>query len=279
MGDGELSDEGESASTSPRDGTAVVAQFARLAENYGGGEYYSRRREAVLRAFASEISRARRVLDLGCGNGRYLAEFAGPNFANSANSGRLIVGADLSAEMLVEARRRVGDEVSLVRAEASSLPFREASFDFILASHVLPFVADLDKAVASIGRCLAPGGILVATVGHGHVAEALRGALGDKRWAEFEPAVFGSWRRLRRSSVSEKSYREAFVAAGLSVERVVVGFEVGWPAIEEWIRLRWMPVAAEGERSHVERLTSESGRIVGGRSFALEERMMVGRRR
>lgn len=271
-----MSDESESAATDPRDRRTVAAQFARLAENYGGGEYYSRRREAVLRAFASEISRARKLLDLGCGNGRYLAEFAGPN---SANFGRTVVGADLSAEMLVEARRRVGDAVSLVRAEALSLPFREASFDFILASHVLPFVADLDTAVRSIGRCLAPGGMLVATVGHGHVAEALRGALGYTRWAEFESAVFGSWRRLRRSSVSEKRYREAFVAAGLSVETVVAGFEVEWPAIEEWIRLRWMPVAAEGERSHIERLVGELGGIVGDRSFALEERMMVGRRR
>lgn len=256
----------------PRDRADLIALFAELAESYGDGEYYACRRRAVLRAFAPRIARARRILDLGCGNGRYLAEFI------RANPKALLVGADLGAEMLAEARRRVGSAAYLVRADACAIPFREAIFDLIFASHVLPFVDDLEATVLGIARCLERGGWLVATVGRGRLREALRDAVGEPRWSEFAAAVFRQRDLLRRSALDAGRHSDGFLAAGLSVETVTARFEVGWPAVEEWIRLRWMPAATDREHDRIERLLLEFGDAVHGRSFALEERMLVGRK-
>ncbi len=267
-----MPDNAESGPQLPRSRATVIEHFARLAGSYGEGEYYARRRETVTRALGPYLARARRILDLGCGNGRYLAEFA------SMAADRTVIGADLLPEMLAEARRRAGGITGLVRVDASRTPFRDASLDFIFASHVLPFVADIEAAVTRLARCLCAGGVLVATVGQGRVGEALREAIGESRWDEFESAVFGRVRRFRDSVVREERHREAFLSAGLSVETIAPGFEVGWPAIEEWVHLRWMPVADSAERASVERVLAELRALLGGRRFALEERILIGRR-
>ena len=51
-------------------GRAVAAYYDRLAPVYGAGAYFQARRRAVLAAIRSDIAAARRLLDLGCGNGR-----------------------------------------------------------------------------------------------------------------------------------------------------------------------------------------------------------------
>jgi ubiquinone/menaquinone biosynthesis C-methylase UbiE len=267
-----LPDNAESGPEVSRSRASVVEHFAQLAESYGEGEYYARRREAVLRALRPYLARARRILDLGCGNGRYLAEFA------STAAGRTVVGADLLPEMLAEARRRATGITGLVRADASRPPFRDASLDFIFASHVLPFVADAEAAVARLARCLRADGILAVTVGQGRIREALREAIGESRWHEFEGAVFGRIRGLRDSVVSEERHRKAFLSAGLSIETIAPGFEVGWQAIEQWVRLRWMPLAGDEARASAERLLAEMRELLGGRRFTLEERILLGRR-
>ena len=137
----------------------VAEYFGRLADTYGDGEYYGKRRRAVLVAIAEEIADARDVLDVGCGNGAFLTTFA------QLPGIRTLTGADLSSDMLESARSRVGSkrELRLVRANVAQLPFRQESFDFILASHVLQFVTDVDGVVAEIAKCLRGDGLLVAT--------------------------------------------------------------------------------------------------------------------
>ncbi len=49
-------------------------------------------------------------------------------------------------------------------ANAESLPFRNESFNFILASHVLEHVSNLQNSMKEIHRILKPGGILEARV-------------------------------------------------------------------------------------------------------------------
>ncbi|MGH7949525.1 MAG: class I SAM-dependent methyltransferase, partial [Candidatus Binataceae bacterium] len=143
-----------SQAATQRDRTA--AYFSLLARTYGDGELFGRRRAAVLAAIAGELRAARSVLDLGCGNGKYLADFV------RLSGDTRVAGADLSADMLREARALVGAGVPLVRADAAAPPFRAGAFDLIFASHVLIFASSLDAAVASCVRCLASGGTLVA---------------------------------------------------------------------------------------------------------------------
>jgi SAM-dependent methyltransferase len=100
-----------------------------------------------------------RILDLGCGHGRGLAELA-----TRAPSGQ-IVGADPSELMVEIAAQRnraliKADRVEIVLASAERLPFADASFDKVLCVHVLYFWKDLDASMREIARVLKPGGRL-----------------------------------------------------------------------------------------------------------------------
>lgn len=248
---------------------AVAGHFARLAQSYGGGEYYARRRAAVMRAIRPELIRARRGLDLGCGNGRYLREFR--NISPAA----FFCGADLTAEMLAEARTRTGG--GLVRADACALPFRTGAFDLIFASHVLPFVADIDGVVRGIARCLAPGGVLAATAARGRMmGAALHTMMGEERWKRFSPAVFGAVNRT--GAESEQLHRRAFEGAGLRIEIRSARFEISWAGVEEWVRLRWLPFATAQEEAEVARVFSEIAAAADRGPIALEELLLLGRR-
>jgi len=116
------------------------------------------------------------VLDVGCGNGAYLAGLV------ERSHGGLVVGVDASPGML----RAVRAPVPLVSGDVQRLPFSSRSFDVVLAPHVLYHVPDRPAAAAELRRVLRPDGrCLVVTNGAGNFAE-LR--------ALVESAAGGSWR-------------------------------------------------------------------------------------
>ncbi len=107
----------------------------------------------------------RRVLEVGCGAAqcsRWLAA-----------QGAEPVATDLSGEMLAAARRLderhagAGLDVPLVQADATRLPFRDASFDLACSAYgAVPFVAAPDAVMAEVARVLRPGGRWVFSVTH-----------------------------------------------------------------------------------------------------------------
>lgn len=97
-----------------------------------------------------------RVLDLCCGFGRHSLAFA--------EAGVDVIGVDLSAELLAQARELPGAarlRDRLVRADARALPFRAAVFDaaVLLFSSFGYFGERGDAAVlVELGRVVRPGG-------------------------------------------------------------------------------------------------------------------------
>ncbi len=252
---------------------AIAAYFSQLAKSYGEGEYFGKRRAAAISAIAAEVERAGSILDLGCGNGAYLRDLV-----RSGTRARL-AGADLSIDMLSEARSRVGARARFVQADATALPFRAASWDLVLCSHVLQFVADLDRGVAGIARCLRPGGTLAATLEDSSIRQTLGAIMMAEQWEEFRRAVFPAT-RARRDRPGHEVYRAAFENAGLVTETRAVPFPVTWPDIEEWVRVRWMPVATESGRADMERIMAQLGADERIRLQTMEhrERLLVGRK-
>jgi SAM-dependent methyltransferase len=262
---------GQSNRTGPDGSGGVAEYFGRLAPTYGDGEYYASRRTAVLRAIERELARARRMLDLGCGNGRYLAEFA------RRATLEMVVGADLSGEMLAQARRRVGPRPHLVRASAEAPPFKRAAFDLIFASHVLPFVSDLDGSVRALARLLRAAGLLVVTVGRGPVRDYVREVIPDADWDAFSRAAFVRFGGRLRGGESLNQHRAALRAAGLDVEQRPAIFSVGWNGIAEWIRMRWLVHATAEERARAEQVLAAVPVAAQRRAFDITEELLIGR--
>ena len=246
--------------------------FGRLASVHGGGEYYRNRRAAVVAAIAPELVRARTILDLGCGNGAYTADFR-----EIARSSR-IVASDLSFEMLAAATRRGLNDIHLAQCDASVLPFRSGVLELIFCSHVLPFVADLDQCLAEIVRSLAGGGILIATFGGSGVRDQLRNRIDAERWRRFDTIAFGA-RQLGRADTSENRYRTAYDRAGLVAQAKDVSFSLSWAGIEEWIALRWLSLVDERERAEAEgilRLMRPADALSS--AIVLHEPLLIGRK-
>ena len=260
------------SSRAPSRGPSDIAQyFGRLAQSYGDGEYYIRRRAAVAAAIADEIAKARRILDLGCGNGRYLYEFR-----NSAPDA-LAIGADLTFEMLLEARGRNGIATPLLRIDATAMPFRAGVLDVIFGSHIFQFIADKDATMRDLARCLVPGGAVILTIGRSGIREALRPFMSDAQWTRLANAAFPS-RRALVAAEGEDPHRVAMERAGLAIEKRAARFSVTWEGIVEWIFLRWGPFMDEEQRAAASSALDEFAPQLSSRSFDLLEPMLLGRK-
>lgn len=101
------------------------------------------------------------VLDVACGPGNFTRDFArvtGPS--------GLAVGLDASPTMLARAvgdtpaARSGGGNVAYVRASATELPFRAASFDGVCCFAALHLFDEPERALEDFARVLTPGGRL-----------------------------------------------------------------------------------------------------------------------
>jgi SAM-dependent methyltransferase len=103
-----------------------------------------------------------KVLDVGCGPAWFWATIAG-----TLPERMDLTLLDVSPGMVSEAMGRAGTLRSwTVRgetADSQSLPFPDASFDTVVAMHMLYHVPDQERAIAEMHRVLRPGGRLVVT--------------------------------------------------------------------------------------------------------------------
>jgi ubiquinone/menaquinone biosynthesis C-methylase UbiE len=94
--------------------------------------------------------RPRSVLDVGAGDGAWLA-----GMADRLPAGSLLVGADLSAPTSSAAT------VRSVRADAARLPVRDRAVAAVVARAVLHHVADPGATVRELARAVGDSGVLV----------------------------------------------------------------------------------------------------------------------
>lgn len=115
--------------------------------------------DAVLRTLATEP--CGRILDIGCGTGRLAKRLA------AEPSVRSVVGCDFSAGMLAHAAERLrraegaATKVTLVRGDATRLPFADAAFDAVVSTEAFHWFPDQDAALRDLRRVLRPGGRLL----------------------------------------------------------------------------------------------------------------------
>lgn len=97
----------------------------------------------------------KKVLDLGCGIGRFLP------FLKEIYPKAKIFGAEPSVQMLNEAKKTYGNSYKLTVAVAEDLPFKDKTFDLVFMSMVYHTLRDKKQAIKEIYRILTTGGFVV----------------------------------------------------------------------------------------------------------------------
>jgi SAM-dependent methyltransferase len=129
----------------------------------------------------------KRILDVGCGTGRGVLDFA--------RKACLAVGVDASLDMLTCAKGKVTKDLNcfLAAAVAQQLPFSDAAFDIVISLNFLHlFSLETQRMIiAEMKRVVRPGGVLLVDFGnalnglvlgmyrrwHGKVGELLPGEI------------------------------------------------------------------------------------------------------
>jgi ubiquinone/menaquinone biosynthesis C-methylase UbiE len=113
----------------------------------------------------ADLSGDEHVLEVGCGNGGYLGVL------EQRRHRGLVCGLDIAPGMLPAARTRA-PRATLMIGDAARVPFVDASFDCVLAMHMLYHVPDRAAAIGELRRVLKPGAVaLVLTNGLQHLSE------------------------------------------------------------------------------------------------------------
>jgi SAM-dependent methyltransferase len=125
--------------------------------------------ERASRGLPGGTARGARVLDIGCGDGRFLAAMA-------ARGAACVEGLETDPVAARLARRRTGATIHERGIEQADLP--EAGFDLVSLLHVLEHVPDPRATLIAARRVLRPGGgvLFVALPNAGSLEAALFGS-------------------------------------------------------------------------------------------------------
>ncbi len=128
------------------------------------------------------------ALEIGCGPGLAIQAIAA-RFPESH-----IVGIDRSRRMVQQARHRnaasiQSGRIEIREADANSLPFPDATFDTVVAVHVLYFWTDPVATLRAIHRVMRPGGQIVLGYALEHDAPHTSRAAFAQAGARFYPTA------------------------------------------------------------------------------------------
>jgi ubiquinone/menaquinone biosynthesis C-methylase UbiE len=119
--------------------------------------FFRERRDRTLELVTETFTPDSELLDLGCG--------AGPVITPLRELGYSCLGLDYSAEMLGNARKRLGSagvpDDGLIRGDSTLLPFPDEAFDGVICLGVISYILDYTPVLQEIYRILRPGGTAV----------------------------------------------------------------------------------------------------------------------
>ena len=111
--------------------------------------------EQIIPLARQHLAGARRVLDVGCGEGQIARVVAGAD----------VIGIDPTWSQLQVACERGGGP-AYARGMADALPIATASCDTVVACLVFEHIRAVDAAIAEVARVLEPGGRFVFFLNH-----------------------------------------------------------------------------------------------------------------
>jgi SAM-dependent methyltransferase len=175
----------------------------------------------------------KRVLEVGCGAGMGLGYLAG--------KARRVVGGDYSPDNIERSRAHYGNRVELLVLDGQRLPFRDNSFDVVMAMEVIYYFTSPDSFFTECQRVLEKDGLLcfclpnkdlpgfhASPLSHRYytgqeLAEMLKGH-------HFSPEIFGAF------PISRGSFYQSIRSAALVTAGRILDIIPGGRAVKEFLR-------------------------------------------
>lgn len=114
------------------------------------------KQKAVEKLLREEVFEGKKVLDIGCGTGRF--------GLIAKEKGAEVVGIDVAEKMLKETAQKF----PVTAADGAKLPLDNEAFDHVFSFMVLMVIPNYEQAIAEINRVLKPGGKLFWSIVHPH---------------------------------------------------------------------------------------------------------------
>lgn len=217
-------------------------KYARLQLDSCNGTSFSRDRFFSITGWSPSELSGRKVLDVGCGAGRF-AEIA------------LAAGAEVTAMDLSQAveacKANLGSSphLEVVQASIYEMPFRPASFDLVYSIGVIQHTPDPKRSVMEICRMVKPGGQIglwiyerdwksyVGTVGFKYLFRPFTANMSRQQVEKFSNALESlCWpvnRIARRCGLPGKIFMRMLPVASAYLQEVPLNDE----DFREWVRL------------------------------------------
>jgi SAM-dependent methyltransferase len=179
-----------------------------------------------------------RVLEVGCGTGRFLLSL----IRRSSN----IVGVDRDLLFLKFAKQRgeqLGLQLKLIQANGLELPFSEADFDVVYAITSLCFIKDEERAVQQmVSVCSKSGKILLGELNPASPWQWWRKLKGWFGYGSFKGVKWQRPSSLKRI-LKEKGCQVISVQRAIFFPPLNIGNYLHWRDFFEWIGAMLCPWA------------------------------------
>jgi malonyl-CoA O-methyltransferase len=157
--------------------------------------------ERAMLALLPQALAAVRVLDVGCGSGRYLL--------HACRRGAAPVGVDRSLQMLALARAQ---GLTVIQGSVTGVPVIDGWADVLVCALTLGHITDLGSGLTELARVLGPSGALFCSDFHPSAA-----ALGWKRTFVHDEQRYA----VRYTTHHYSDWHAASKAAGLRIDEVI----------------------------------------------------------
>ncbi len=177
---------------------------------------------------AGQFVTRKQVLEIGCGTGRGIGYL-------SARAQR-VVGGDYAENNLRYARQHYGERAELLVLDAQKVPFKDNSFDVVVAMEVIYYLTHLDDFFEECHRILKKRGILCLCLPNKDAPGFHASPLSHRYYSvpelfvllsrhHFDAKLFGAFRISRRPAW-ERVRAAAIVTAGKILDMMPKGKEV-----------------------------------------------------